>query len=66
MKCLCGRGIDDLTSGFGDKRNYICHWCGMHHWQGRFWTRAEWKDYIEERDDAKVQQVPPADAAGSI
>lgn len=57
--------MDDLTAGFGEKRNRICHKCGRHHWQGRFWTRAEWEVYVEG-NDAEVRDESSPDAAGAV
>lgn len=28
--------------------NFICVTCGMHHYKGRDWTKAEWEEYVED------------------
>ena len=40
--------VIDLTHGYGPDRNYLCHDCKAHFWQGRWWKRKEWDDYLEE------------------
>jgi DNA-directed RNA polymerase subunit RPC12/RpoP len=44
----CGKEMYDLTHGRGEKRNYICHRCGAHLWDGKWYTLEEWEAYVNE------------------
>jgi hypothetical protein len=46
MKCNHTR--TDLTQGLGKERHYYCRKCKSHWYKGRFWTKQQWDDWINE------------------
>ena len=40
--------ISDLTNGLGTKRNYMCHRCNAHLWDGTIYTGPEWETYVNQ------------------
>jgi len=68
MVCICGsHKIKDLTNGLGEGRNYYCPDCKAHYYNGRWWTRAQWEQYIELPYEAAVEfeQSIPIQTEGS-
>lgn len=42
------RGKTDLTKGKGETRNYYCPRCQCHWYLGKFWTKTQWDEYVED------------------
>lgn len=51
MKTCDHRNKIDLSQGLGPDRHYYCPVCKCHWYAGRFWTRAEWDEYVNEVKD---------------
>lgn len=48
MKTNCDhKSLTDLTLGKGKIRNFYCHQCGFHIYNGREFTKKEWDIYVE-------------------
>lgn len=58
MKCKnCGTIMTDLTNGYGKSRNHICHWCKTHFWNGLWWTKKEWDDWLTEGENLTWKNI---------
>ena len=50
----CGHHAEhDLSMKHSGYVNIVCDKCGMHHYNGKEYTRMEWAEYVEDFSEAK-------------
>jgi len=42
--------MKDLTQGLGETRNLYCSRCRAHFYLGRWYSKKEWDEYVEDID----------------
>lgn len=42
--CIHGDYISDWSNG--EMQHIYCHWCKSHIYNGKFYTRKEWDEYV--------------------
>jgi hypothetical protein len=45
---ICGgTHLNDLTQGRGEKRNIVCHDCGAHYWDEKWWRKSMFLEWVD-------------------